>query len=369
MATTRGRKNLSVIERLFIEPFRFTFFQAVRLLQLRGRRTPVKTAGDVGHDAFPSRESVHFSAALNLSFPAGEIAELHGPSSGSSAVQGGIPLMRVNFLGLTGPMGVLPAHYTELQMQRARDKDAALRDFFDLINHRTVSLYYRAWEKYRLPYAFERHQGTGVLPAPTDPISRLLQALIGQLTERPQGNLHLPLEHLLYYAGLFSGARRSAATLEMLLSEYFQIPIRVEQFRGQWWPLSIDDRVRLPYEWEVEGKNTCLGVDTVIGEEAFSVDAGVEIILGPLSSRQFVDIAPGGERISALYQLARLFAGPTFAFTLCYEVESRAVAPVCLGAEKPPALALGWGARLAADEAGEGDNYGEQQVRFCVDAA
>lgn len=348
-----------MIERLFVEPFRFTFFQAVRLLQLRARRqrAGAESGVDIGHDTAPGREPVRFAAALNLSFAASEMAELRPVSDGKGAsVQ-----MRVNFLGLTGPSGVLPAHYTELQMQRVRDKDSALRDFFDLINHRTISLFYRAWEKYRLPYSFERHQGD------VDPAFRALQALIGHLSERRHGNLHLPLEALLYYAGLFSGGRRSAAALEMLLGEYFQIPVRVEQFRGQWWPLSVDDQVRLPYEFEVEGKNNCLGVDTVIGEEAFSVDAGVQIILGPLARQQFADISPGTERINMLKQLARLFAGPTFALSLCYEVEREAVPPARLGDDPPASLALGWGACLVEEQDGPaGDG---KFVRFYVDAA
>ncbi len=370
MATSSRRKNLSVIERLFLEPFRFTFFQAVRLLQLRARRRQAgsEPAADVGHDSPPNGESVRFAAALSLSFSAGEIAELRDLPAARGDGKGTAPQMRVNFLGLTGPMGVLPTHYTELQMLRVREKDTALRDFFDVLNHRTISLFYRAWEKYRLPSSFESHHIPGAPPGNTDPISRTLQGLIGHLADRQQASLYFPLEHLLYYTGLFSGGRRSAAALEMLLGEYFDIPIRVEQFRGQWWPLSANDQVRLPHAWEAEGKNNCLGVDTVIGEEAFSVDAGVQVILGPLSRQQFADICPGGARIKALYQLAQLFAGPTFEFSLCYEVDKEAVPPACLGEEAPTGLALGWGACLVAADGGEVGS-GKQHVRFYVDAA
>ena len=34
-------------------------------------------------------------------------------------------------------------------------KDYALRDFLDIFNHRALSLFYRAWQKYRFPFAYE----------------------------------------------------------------------------------------------------------------------------------------------------------------------------------------------------------------------
>ena len=65
--------------------------------------------------------------------------------------------MLVAFLGLTGPSGVLPPHYTAHADARVcAAKDTSLRDLLDMFNHRLISLFYRAWEKYRLPFAYER---------------------------------------------------------------------------------------------------------------------------------------------------------------------------------------------------------------------
>ena len=77
------------------------------------------------------------------------------------------PVMVVNFMGLTGPAGVLPLYYTEL-IARAhpRRKIATLLDFFDIFNHRMISLFYQAWEKYRVHVAYERGERRPLLASP-----------------------------------------------------------------------------------------------------------------------------------------------------------------------------------------------------------
>ena len=62
--------------------------------------------------------------------------------------------MTVNFMGLTGPLGILPYSYTEFMLERMRAKDSSLQDFLDIFNHRMISFFYRAWEKYRFPVTY-----------------------------------------------------------------------------------------------------------------------------------------------------------------------------------------------------------------------
>src|ERR1700676_820396 len=127
----------SVAARLFREGYGFHFFQAVRLLeQLRPEAVPVGRAGP------PAAEGVRFRAHQSLSFPPSAIYGLAPPDGPEGA-----PAMTVAFMGLTGPSGVLPRHYTELLMRLEKDlrgpeKDA-LRDWLDLFNHRFISLVFR----------------------------------------------------------------------------------------------------------------------------------------------------------------------------------------------------------------------------------
>ena len=109
-------------EQCLEQPCRVRFFQAVRVLR---RFFPARNP--VGRFYPPASETVRFVANPSLAFPASEIQELALAPDGSSPAT-----MKVNFMGLSSPQGVLPTPYTELIVERAQKKDNALRDFLDI---------------------------------------------------------------------------------------------------------------------------------------------------------------------------------------------------------------------------------------------
>src|SRR5437660_12349289 len=99
MATPSRPTDPPLAHQLFDEPYRFGFFQAVRLLErIYADHDPV------GQDADVSREAVRFRTRQTFSFPACEIHELNAQTEPDAAP----PEMVVSFMGLTGPLGVLP---------------------------------------------------------------------------------------------------------------------------------------------------------------------------------------------------------------------------------------------------------------------
>src|SRR4029077_2380484 len=117
-----------------------------------------------------------------------------------------------------------PHPYTELVRERIRQKDTALRDFLDLFNHRIISLFYQAWEKYRFAIAYERGE--------RDRFSHHLLDLIGLGTPGLQNRQHVPDDSLLYYSGLLAMNTRSAMALQQILADYFEVDVEIEQFVG-----------------------------------------------------------------------------------------------------------------------------------------
>ena len=301
------------------EPFRFEFFQAVRLLErLAPERNPV------GRFVKPSTEVARFGAHPSLAFPASQIQSLT-PRAGQP------PFLQVNFMGLTGPLGLLPHPYTELVLERIRAKDTALRDFLDLFHHRIISLFYQAWEKYRFTIAYERGE--------RDRFSHHLLDLIGLGTPGLQNRQEVADDSLIYYSGLLSMNTRSATALEQILADYFEVPVEIEQFVGAWYPMEAGNQCRVGAE---SGSSEQLGCGAVVGDEVWDHQSRIRIRLGPLDFGQYRDFLPGGTAWRVLGALTRFYARGEFDVEVQLVLERDDV-PVCeLAGESEEAPQLGW---------------------------
>jgi type VI secretion system protein ImpH len=333
MAHQSRRTDPSLEHVLFEEGYRFDFFQAVRLLE---RLYPDRES--VGQDAHPSQEVVRFRSRISLSFPPSEVHEIAPHEDGGEPAE-----MTVAFMGLTGLLGVLPRHYTELLLERLRYKDQVLRDFLDLFNHRLISHFYRAWEKYRFPIGYERavSKGDGY-----DPFSLHLFDLIGMGTEGLRGRLEVEDDALLFYAGLLAQHPRSASALEGLLRDYFGVSVTAVQFIGEWLPLSQASRSRLgPGE-----ANNALGANVVAGERVWDQQARFTLRMGPLTFAQFRQFLPSGSAFRPLVQFARFFVGQEFDFDIQLVLKAPEVPWCRLGEPGEHAPRLGWSTWLKTEE-------------------
>jgi len=333
MAAPGRRADPPLEDSLYEEGYRFDFFQAVRLLE---RMYPVRRP--VGHDAIPAEEVVRFRAHLSLSFPPSEIYEIAPPSDGNGPAH-----MTVAFMGLTGPLGVLPRHYTELLLTRARQKDATLRDFLDMFNHRLISFFYRAWEKYHFTVAFERAVSR---QEGEDRFSQYLFDLIGMGTQGLRGRLEVEDETLLFYDGLLAQHPRSASALTGLLTDYFRVPVDVTQFIGQWLSLSAGTRSRLgPRQ-----ANNALGLNVVAGSRVWDQQGKFKLRVGPLTATEFYNFLPSGEAFRQLVGMARFYAGQEFDFDVQLILRAAEVPGCRLGATGEFAPRLGWSTWLKTGE-------------------
>jgi type VI secretion system protein ImpH len=333
----------------------FDFFQSIRLLTLLRQKDRVQ----IGKDGPPHREIVRFLAHLSLAFPASAMHRMVREAATQPAQ------MIVNFMGLTGPSGVLPRPYTERLWSEARGPErTALQDWLDLFNHRFIALFYRAWEKYHFFLPFERGEAFQRDP---DPFSRCLFSLIGlgfrshrnrfrvsvaefRGLEPGSGDSEAPVETtarekelgrlddlaLLRFGGLFAHRPRCAQSLEVFLQVYLKLPVKVMQFQGQWLLLNSDSQTA------PGSANSRLGQDTLVGDRVWDVQSKVRIRLGPLRYMEFLEFLPDRtpvarrKRIFLLAQLAQFYLGAE------YDIEFQLI----LKKEEVPAAETGPHARL-----------------------
>ncbi len=314
-----GLKDSALEDVLHEDACSFEFFQAVTLLQrLHSERQPV------GRFSKPKEEAVHFRTNNTLAFPASQIQEIDYPEDAP-------PRMLVNFMGLTGPMGVLPYCYTELILERARAKDRALPAFLDIFNHRMISFFYRAWEKHRFPVTY--YLGD------EDLFTHHLLDLIGLGTPGLQNRQAVPDDAFLHFAGLFGMQSRSAAALEAIISDYFQVPVEVEQFSGAWYRLDTATQTCMEDD---DNDSQQLGGGAVVGDEIWDQRSRVRVKLGPLTLAQYRDFLPEGTSFEPLRALTRFFCNDEFDFDVQLML-ARDEAPRCeVGFEGDAAPRLGW---------------------------
>jgi type VI secretion system protein ImpH len=349
MAAEDGRERPGVSRTLFESPYRFDFYQAVRLLEYRRRERrggspgPV---GSVGHDE-AGGELVQFRARVSLSFPAGALSDLRDPAATGDPAAPSAPEMSVTFFGLTGPSGVLPRHYTELLVQRVREKDSSLRDFLDIFNHRLIALFYRAWAKYRLPIGYERAQLDDPARTP-DPVTRGLFGLVGLGTTGLRDRLEVIDEAFVFYGGHFSHFPRSATGLECALEDYLAMPVRLRQCQGQWLTLEPEDQARLPGAAFPLGRNNQLGVDLVIGARVWDVQSQFRVRIGPLTWRQFRALMPNGAALRPLCQFTRTYVGLALEFDIQPVLHPDEVRGAKLSADPDDGPYLGWNTWMPA---------------------
>jgi type VI secretion system protein ImpH len=326
-------------ELLFADTPSFDFFQAVRLLErLRPEKKPI------GREALPAQEVVRLRSHLSLSFPPSSLFALD-PSEEDR------PYLRLiqSFIGLTGPSGVLPRHYTQMLLDIGRDvrgpERRSLGDFLAMFDHRIASLFYRAWEKYRFHIPYERGEAFRREP---DDFTSAVFSLIGLGAPTLRGRLRVehderPLGRiddlaLLYYSGLFAQRPRSAVVLEAIVVDYFRLPAKILQFQGQWLLLEKSDQTSL-------GSHGRLGIDAVAGDRVWDVQAKFRVRLGPLKMPAFEEYLPDRSPVPRrkslflLAQLVRLYSGPELDFDVQLVLDAAEVPACRLGGE-------GFGSRL-----------------------
>lgn len=309
MEPETGKPAADLTGRLLAEPHRFSFFQVVRLLH---RAHP--EAVPLGRQGPAAREVLRLRPALSFAFPDADIASLAREKAPEGPPRFTV---EVNFLGLYGSVSPLPSFFTE-EMLQAPDETELVRGFLDIFHHRFLSLFARAWLKYR---HYENYQ-----PAGADEFSGRLFALAGFGIVRPPEGGEVPPVALLRYTGHLTRKPCAPSSLAALLADYFgQLPVGVTSCVPRWVSIAEANRNRLGEA------NSRLGEDLQAGERVYDRSGRFRITLGPLALDDFLSFLPRKDRRAALSSLVRLAVTDDLEHELELTLEREAVPPLELG--------------------------------------
>ncbi|HEY4317370.1 MAG TPA: type VI secretion system baseplate subunit TssG [Herbaspirillum sp.] len=312
MPATQRKFEPSVIQRLFETPYRFQFFQAVRMIELWFKRNGVPSQRALG-------EFMRFANRTGLGFPPSEIEALDVypalPRNDTEALGDALRDGRLKYVSLTptfmgflGGGGTLPSHYTErIAAYQADARDEGPRAFLDTFSSRSLSLFYQAWSKYRLAFQYEIGRRDRFLPLLMSLAGLGHPALHRRLSDEEDGVRDESLGH---FAAAIRHRPASAVYMQQVLADYFAVPLRVEQFVGCWYNVPREHQTMLG------SQNAMLGM-AMAGERVWQRDLRMRLHIGPLPRKDFEQFLPGAKASGALARMLAMFTG----YSLEYEVQ------------------------------------------------
>ena len=264
------------------------FFELLRTLERDGRR--------FGHGSLPGREPARLGQEPRLAFAVRDVAALTPQREGAPA------RVSATLFGLFGPEGPMPLHLTRWMLDRLAQRwftagvegatsDRTFLDFANVLQHRMLALFYRAWADQTPAVQEERGEGGRM--------RTILSAMAG--THGPS----LRTEKLGHAAALghqVLGPERLASLLQAAVGA----PVAIDEFVGAWAQMPRRLQTRLG------GAHAALGRGAALGPRVFSRQSRMEIRIGPLTLLDYLDFLPGGRRLRALRTAVLHGIGETF---------------------------------------------------------
>jgi type VI secretion system protein ImpH len=327
--TTHDLTN--VVEALAQKPYTFGFYHALRLIECVYAQRP-----RLGTAKRPGDEPIRLGQEAALTFESASLTRFT-PGNDDRPHR-----LAVRLMGLLGPNGPMPLHFTEYVQQRRRDhNDRTFVHFLDIFHHRMLSLFYRAWANNEPTVSYDRPEA--------DRFGDYVGSLAGLAMDELHHRDAIADQTKRYYCGRLSGQTRCAEGLQAMLTDYFDVPVRIEEFVGEWIDLPREHICRLGID--KAGGN--LGQSVVLGTKAFSCQHKFRIHLGPVPIQDYERFLPSGDRIGRLVPLVRNYNGDELAWDLRLILNQDQVPSTRLGG----ANRLGWttwmGTRTDKSDAGD----------------
>ncbi|MDR2821284.1 MAG: type VI secretion system baseplate subunit TssG [Desulfovibrio sp.] len=302
-----------LVRDMVVSPGPFAFPQAV---DIAGRYLRSK-----GHDLSP--DSFRYSVNPALSFPPSDIAALDFIMHDDAQPQ---ITMMLNLMGLHGSGSPLPAYFTEYIAQHADEPDA-LRDFFDIFNHRLIVLLEIIWKKYRYYAQYQAHA--------SDMFSHRFFGFIGVTSSTLREAKQLRWPRLMAYMGLIAFNGEASGSLESILRHYFSHrTINIIPCIRRWVAVPKDQQTFL------DENNFSLGEDFILGDDVPDQTGKFRIQITDLTWEMFNAFLPSGKNYDVLQTLVKFVLHSRLDFDVELHLLPNEIRPWILDADSE--CRLGW---------------------------
>ena len=253
-----------------VSPQQTRFFELLRQLETQSQR--------FGRSGGPEKEPARLGQGARQAFATSDVAEC-------DIAEGDQPhRVAVNAIGLLGPEGPMPLHITRWVMARLSNRwfagdadgatsDTAFLEFCNLVQHRMIALYWRAWA--------DAHPEVQISHDAGGRVSALLDTLAGiGLGDARRTETERARQKIKHGTGLAQEVQ-SPDRLTQYLSDVLQIELSLVEYVGVWTgiPASLQSRLGQSYAQ--------LGQNAVIGARTFERAYRMELRAGPMSFAKF----------------------------------------------------------------------------------
>ncbi|CAJ0803543.1 hypothetical protein LMG19083_03904 [Ralstonia psammae] len=311
-APPAGGTQVPAAQPLHHAPWRLSFLGLLRQLSAQQQDRP-----PIGHARRPSDEPFRIGQVASLTFAPREIAQIRQERDKLK--------IRLFGLGMLGPNGALPIHFTEIVRERTEaHRDSTTANFLDLFHHRALTQFYQAWA---------HAQSTAGLDRKDDEVfSRYVGWLASNVPEEMAGPL--PSHARLAASAHHVREARNPDGIAATLAHFFGVPVQLEEFVLHW--IAID-----PTEQSLlgaPGALSVMGQGAMLGEAVPDRQHKFRLVIGPLDLKQYLNFTPNGRDLPVLIEWVRSFVGYEFVWEVELQVIPDSAPPVVLGSSER----LGW---------------------------
>lgn len=301
-----------LIERLQAEPWRFGFLSLLRRIGANAALEPIGTARR------PQAEPFRLGQQPSLAFAPREVA--------SAQEAAGRLKVRLFGLGMLGPNGPLPIHFTEMAKDREDSRrDTTTIDFFDIFHHRFLTLFYRTWAAGQATAGLDRKED--------ERFSFYIASLTGQDTVEI-GRRPLPAHARLAASAHLVRESRNPDGLRATIEHYFGVPVAIEENVFHWIEIDPADCGRMGRP----GAAATMGRGAILGRVAPDRQHRFRIVIGPVDFDAYLRFTPQGEDLPRLVEWVRAFVGYELEWELELRIKPDSAPPAVMGGKQR----MGW---------------------------